>query len=88
MEIEKKGVQAETELERLWEEIHGENEEEEAEGGRTTMKPSTKGSLLGTVFSGLVSLHTGSPGFLIGSGTVTATLFILGDNKKKEIEKA
>jgi len=50
------------------------------------MKQSTKGSLLGTVFFGLVSLHTGSPGFFIGSATVTVALFIRGDDKEKEVE--
>jgi len=52
------------------------------------MKQSTKGSLLGTVLFGLVSLHTGSPGFFIGSATWTAALLIREDDREKEVEKA
>jgi len=52
------------------------------------MNQLTKGSLLGTAFFGLVSLHRGSPGFFIGSATVTMALFIRGDDKEKEVDES
>jgi len=47
-----------------------------------------KGSLLGTVFFGLVSLHTGSPGFFMGSATVSVALLSRGDDKGKEVDES